>query len=80
MGENNAFVHDPFEGWELYPTNLDIYDPIIINEESYDSYLHELSSILFCDLPNSTSVDILDVYDERNQGRTSLQLEAQTLY
>ena len=69
MDENNASVHDPYEGWELYPTNLDAYDPIVTNGESYNSHLRDLSSTLFCNLPSSTRVDIIDIHGERKPGR-----------
>ena len=65
IGDKDAFINAHFEGWELYPTNLDTYDPMITNGESYDSHLRGLSSTLFLNLPSSTSVDIIDLYGQK---------------
>ncbi len=67
--EKDAFVNAPFEGWESYPTNLNTYDPTITNGEYYNSHLRDLSSTLFCSLPSSTRVDIIDVYGEKQKTR-----------
>lgn len=74
MGENKAFVNASFEGWASYPTNLDTYDPMIADGECYSSHLRELSPTLFCNLPSSTRVDVIDVYGEKHQDETSLRL------
>jgi len=67
MGENNAFVNASFEGWASYPTNLGTYDPMITDGECYNSHLRGLSPTLFCHLPSSTRVDVIDVYGEKTK-------------
>ena len=75
-GEKSFLVGAPFEGWDLYPTNLDAYDPMITNGEYYNFHLRALSSTLFCKLPTSTKVDIIDVYGEKQTSRRSLYLRS----
>lgn len=74
MGEIDAFVSASFKGWASYPTNLDTYDPMITDGECCNSHLRDLSPTLFCHLPSSTRVDVIDVYGETNQEWTSLRL------
>lgn len=74
MGENNAFVNASFEGWASYPTNLGTYDPMIADGECYNSHLRGLSPTLFCHLPSSTRVDVIDVYGEKTKMGQSLRL------
>lgn len=66
MGESNAVVNASFGGWASYPTNLGTYDPMITDGECY-SHLRGLSPKLFCHLPSSMRVDVIDVYGEKQR-------------